>query len=369
MRIAIVSTLQGYSWAGTEEVWYHFARHAMDAGHQVMLGADEAVASSTQVEELKEMGLKAAARRPFKPMRVFMMKQRFLPDMRAIRAFSPDVLLINSGSPLDHFYSPYIWDFCLSLPCPKVFFCHFNSDRLRIPNRSNLLQSFQHMDGIVFVSEANKRLLERQLGGSIGRAEVILNAPRLHLDKPLPWPKGDEIHFAQVARLETEWKGHDILIETLSRKEWKNRSWRLTLYGNGPEEDYIRRLIAFYGLEKKVKMGGYVRDMREVYASSHALLLPSRGEGTPLAALEAMMCGRPVVATDVGGNAEIIEDAVSGFIAEGPTTRSFGGALERAWSRRDDWPALGRCAHLRARELAESDPAARLLNFVSSVRT
>lgn len=366
MKIAIISTMRGYAWAGTEEVWYHFARLAIEEGHEVMLGADSKVVDSVQVSELRELGMKAVARKIFHPMRAFLLKQRFLPDMRPIRDFSPDVVLINAGSPLDHIYSVYLWDFCKSLKAPKVFFCHFNSDRLKIPDRKLLRASFLEMSGMVFVSEDNKRVLERQLGARLKNSRVIVNGPRLRLDEPIKWPDGS-VKFAQVARLETEWKGHDILLETLSSGNWPARDWTLTIFGNGPEEDYIRDLVSMYDLTGKVSFGGYVRSMEEVYAGHHALLLPSRGEGTPLAALEAMMCGRPVIATDVGGNREIIDEGVSGYIAEAPTAASFGKALERAWAVRQDWRQIGRNAHNRACELEGLNPPRQLLNYLSGM--
>lgn len=365
MKIAIISTMQGYSWAGTEEVWYHFAKLAMEKGHEIMLGADKAVVESEQVRELAGLGMRTAARTRFRPMRLFLFKQRVCPDMSAVRKFAPDVVLINAGSPLDHLYSAYIWNFCRDLDAPKVFFCHFNSDRLRIPDRAALKETFNQMDGLVFVSEDNRRVLERQLSMPFSSAKVIVNGPRLKLEQALAWPDGP-VAFAQVARLETEWKGHDILLETLAGNEWRERDWSLSIFGSGPEEQYIRDLVALYRLEKKVSFAGYVRDMQEVYAAHHLLLLPSRGEGTPLAALEAMMCGRPVVATDVGGNAEIIDDGLSGFIAEAPTANSFGRALERAWKQRNDWQLIGARAHDRAVQLAEADPPGRLLEYLST---
>jgi glycosyltransferase involved in cell wall biosynthesis len=83
--------------------------------------------------------------------------------------------------------------------------------------------------------------------------------------------------------------------------------------------------------------------------------MPSRSEGTPLALVEAMICGRPSVVTDVGGNLEWVEEPRNGFIAEAPTVRSFGKALERAWMARDRWPSLGAAAREDAlRRLEES---------------
>jgi glycosyltransferase involved in cell wall biosynthesis len=170
-----------------------------------------------------------------------------------------------------------------------------------------------------------------------------------------------------VARLETEWKGHDILLEVLSAEKWKRREWELTIFGNGPDRKYIQDLIAMFGLQSKVKFGGYVRSVEQIYKNHHALLLPSRGEGLPLSALEAMMCGRPVITTDVGGNREIIEEQQSGFVADAPTPASFGRALELAWRLREDWEAIGKNAAKKARELEAENPPRKLLHYLLSL--
>jgi glycosyltransferase involved in cell wall biosynthesis len=71
--------------------------------------------------------------------------------------------------------------------------------------------------------------------------------------------------------------------------------------------------------------------------------------------MEAMVCGRTAVLTDVGGNLEWITEGKNGFVADAPTLRSFGAALERAWDARENWSELG----MRAREtaLAQIDDA------------
>jgi glycosyltransferase involved in cell wall biosynthesis len=86
------------------------------------------------------------------------------------------------------------------------------------------------------------------------------------------------------------------------------------------------------------------------------MVVPSRIEGLPLALVEAMLCGRPVVATDVAG-AEVIEDGVSGFLAEAPTVGCMGNALERFWARKEDAREIGATAAKRIRRLVPPDPA------------
>jgi glycosyltransferase involved in cell wall biosynthesis len=107
--------------------------------------------------------------------------------------------------------------------------------------------------------------------------------------------------------------------------------------------------------------------VEDVWREHHALALPSRSEGLPLALLEAMLCGRPAVVTDVGGNAEAITDGVSGFLADAPTVGAFDEALERAWERRADWSRMGRAAAAAARAIVPADAGRELAGELQAI--
>ena len=367
MKILILSTIRGCDWAGTEEVWFQFAKHALQAGHQVMVAADWQIALSSQVEELKLKGLIVSSRKVQRPMRLYLLKQKYIPDHADAIRFQPDICLINAGSPLDLEYNPHLKVFLQHLSCKKVFFCHFNSDRLRFNNRDQVAETFKSMSAVIFVNQENKNQLEVQLARKLSNAHVILNASRLSLSRPLPYPSMDQIYFANVARLDTFWKGQDLLPQVFSSAEWSDRNCSMELFGTGADRDYIESLIYLFQATQKVRLIGYERSVEKIWLHRHMLILPSRGEGTPLAAIEAMMCGRPVVATAVGGNEEVIEDGVTGFIAEAPTRKSLTSTMERAWKCKDMWKEMGERAHAKAVELVKRSPEAMLLNTLQEI--
>lgn len=367
MRIGILSTCEHYEWAGTEEVWCHFARKAMQQGHEVVLGAHAKVAASKQVAELQSEGLKVCVRNPRRPIRLYLMKERWRSEMTPL--LKSDVVVVNSGSLFDTLNLPWIGQFLLTLNAakkPVVYFCHFCAESL--PATSHDPQSVKaFLDCIsrwVFVSKHNLNLAERQLASKLIDSHVVMNGPRLTLSEPLPFPEASTLTFGCVARMEIRWKGHDVLLDCLSKENWRDRDWRLNLYGSGPDEKHIQKLIRHYNLESKVQMCGYVRNMKDVWSNCHAKVLASHGEGTPLAVLEAMMCGRPTITTDVGGNLEILNEGKTGFIADAASPRSFGQALERAWQQRQTWPEMGRQAHCVAKKLSDNDPAENLLKLI-----
>jgi glycosyltransferase involved in cell wall biosynthesis len=209
-----------------------------------------------------------------------------------------------------------------------------------------------------FVSKANLRLAEKQIGCELSNAEVVWNPVNIDLDSIPAWPelgRDGELRLACVARLHPPTKGQDILLEALAKPAWAARRWRLHLYGEGPMRNGLERLAQHLGLSDRVVFAGQV-PVAEIWASNHVLVMPSRREGLPLAMVEAMLCGRPVVATDVAGHSEIVEDGVTGFLADAPTVSSMAEALERLWARRSDAMEIGAAASRRIRGLRPPDP-------------
>jgi glycosyltransferase involved in cell wall biosynthesis len=368
MRIGILSSCEGCAWAGSEENWVWFAEAALTAGHEVMLGADWQVARSPRVKVLRQSGLRVVERRRRRPMRLYLWKERWLPDMRDMLEFRPDALFLNAGSPLDFCQLPYLAQFCRRFDVPKVLWLTFNSDLLAFPQRESIESFYASLGGVICVSEQNRRLLARQLAGRIPQTRLIRNISRLALDAPLPFPSFENgVRFASVARFEILWKGHDMLLEVLAAPKWRDRPWSLRLYGTGPDEAYVRRLAAFYDLTGRVEFCGWVPEVRAMWENNHLLVMAARGEGLPLAAVEAMMCGRPAVLTPVGGNAEIIEHGRNGFLADAANELCLDRALEQAWDAQARWAEMGVAAHITARQINAIEPGPEALRFLQEV--
>jgi hypothetical protein len=87
-----------------------------------------------------------------------------------------------------------------------------------------------------FVSEANRRIAEKQIGCELLNAELVRNPFNVDFNASPPWPplaRDGELRFACVGRLDPPGKRQDILFEGLAGPAWATRSWRLHLYGNG----------------------------------------------------------------------------------------------------------------------------------------
>jgi glycosyltransferase involved in cell wall biosynthesis len=139
---------------------------------------------------------------------------------------------------------------------------------------------------------------------------------------------------------------------------------RLTvaLVGSGAEDRRLRALASSLGLDGRVKFAGEVPSAARLFRAFDVYAAPSRKEGLPLAVLEAMALGVPVIASDIPGHREVLGDACEGLV-EG-TVDGFAAALDRLLSDPAGMRAWG--AQNRTRARSEFD-AAQMVSAVDAL--
>ena len=369
MRIAVVSNVCGCQWAGSEEVWYRMALLALDKGHQVVACLHPDLHGAGTLAEFRRRGGEVLGWRRGGVVRFQGITQRFFPNFTDSKLGNPDLVLLSCGSLPAITFVPGLMQYIKKTRASLAVLCLFNAESLAFSadEREQVAGLLRHSAANIFVSDQNRRQAVRQFGVDLDRASVFYGPIRELFQEPLPMPPHESgVVFSCVARLDLLWKGQDILLEVLSTEKWSRRNWKLRIYGTGADRDHIEKLVRIFHLPQRVEFRGFAKDMREIWRDSHVMVLPSRGEGTPLATLEAMMCGRPVVTTDVGGNREVLEEGVTGWIAEGTTPNSFALAMERCWQARATWAQMGVKAHAKAAEVSGLEPSKRLLEVLES---
>lgn len=123
----------------------------------------------------------------------------------------------------------------------------------------------------------------------------------------------EELIIGTVGRL-SEPKDHGNLLKAFSSVVKKVPNVRLMLVGEGELRRNVEDMIQQLGLEEKVCMLGARGDIPELLLSMDIFALSSKREGFPISLLEAMACGRPVIATDVGGVREIVSSGEDGMV-------------------------------------------------------
>jgi glycosyltransferase involved in cell wall biosynthesis len=139
---------------------------------------------------------------------------------------------------------------------------------------------------------------------------------------------GDRVVATMVGRL-TAIKNHALAFRALAQAVRRVPDLLLVLVGGGEEEAALRALARKLGIEDHVRFAGWWDDLEAVYYGSDVVALSSTNEGTPVCLIEALACGRPVIATDVGGVADVLADGEFGVIVPPDKESGFADALVR----------------------------------------
>jgi len=123
------------------------------------------------------------------------------------------------------------------------------------------------------------------------------------------------IVLLNVARLEPV-KNHLFLLEIAKFLHPLLPSFELWIAGDGPLRKSLEKVLRFTNLANHIKLLGNVADLRVLYASAQIFLLPSLREGLPMALLEAMAAGLPVIASPVGGVPDVISHGKNGILLQ-----------------------------------------------------
>lgn len=121
----------------------------------------------------------------------------------------------------------------------------------------------------------------------------------------------DGFHIVTAAEL-NENKNQSLVIQALKRLN--DRGIYYTICGKGPCRQRLEELIRQNGLEDRVRLLGYRTDMEDILQSADCFAFPSRREGLGIAAVEALACGIPVIASDNRGTKEYMQDGINGIV-------------------------------------------------------
>lgn len=270
-----------------------------------------------------------------------------------LKADKPDFAIISQGINFDGLSFAYE---CLKLNIPYIVIAHkaVNFYWPSQGDRNYMKQTLLNAKKCLFVSKHNLKITEEQFGVRLPNSEVILNPVKTEVN-PLPYPANKiDIKLACVGRLFVIDKGQDILLRILNLPKWRERKLSVTFLGKGPDEQALKDMAELLNITN-VYFDGFTDNIKEIWKEHHALILPSRSEGLPLTIIEAMSLGRPVIASNAGGNAEIVQNGITGFIGEADE-HSFDLAMEEAWKNLNDWEEIGKKSAEHIKQILPPEP-------------
>ena len=138
----------------------------------------------------------------------------------------------------------------------------------------------------------------------------------------------------------------------------------LALVGDGPERARLESLARTLGVASRVHFTGFLSELETVYPDLDLVVNSSRNEGTPVALIEAMAAGIPVVATSVGGSPDLLQGGALGDLVPAGDPEALARALERALRRRDETDSR---THAARAAVLEHHRAKRLLHDMDTL--
>ena len=205
-------------------------------------------------------------------------------------------------------------------------------------------------DAVTAVSNAVVESLVRDYGIGRDRVRLVPNGAQPPDDRA-ERPEAAKIRAAMgilpfrplwvcAARLE-EQKGHAVLLEALAMLRERGLEFVVVLAGTGSLGPALERRAADLGLARDVYFAGQVDPIGPLLRAADAVVLPSLWEGLPLTLLEAMVRGRGVIASDVGGVAEAVVDQVHGRLVPPGNAAALAEALAAFHAKPDEVRRLG----------------------------
>jgi glycosyltransferase involved in cell wall biosynthesis len=148
-------------------------------------------------------------------------------------------------------------------------------------------------------------------------------------------------------------KGVDILLNAWASLPQETRAASmLVVVGDGPARGGLIDLARSLGIAESVVMTGSKPDVRDFYCACDVFVLPSRTDGLSNALLEAMASELPVVATNVGGATDVVENGVSGWLAPPNDPKELMRGLQVTLARAGDWRRMGAAGRERVLKYA-----------------
>lgn len=371
----IVFTTENVTWGGSELLWTTTIAELVNQGceigvcvHQKLQLPDWIVALENEKRiRIYKTPVSALSKTKQLVNKVLPYKFRLKPkDKRQefITKFHPDLLVVNQGF---NFNGVDLMAFAIQSKINYVTISHAVNEGMwpDLNLRKKMILGFGSSQKNYFVSQDNHEVTEIQLGFRLQNSEVIRNPFNVPYDIDLAYPKQENFHLACVGRYEFYAKGQDVLLRVLAQEKWQQRNLVVNFYGKGNDVENLKDLINLYQI-KNATVHPFTETV-DIWKKNQGLVLTSRFEGLPLVLVEAMLCKRFAVITNVSGNKELIHDNQTGFIAAAPRPEYVDEALERAWQIRENWQQIGEEAKRQLIKQIPENPALVFANQLTDI--
>jgi glycogen(starch) synthase len=259
---------------------------------------------------------------------------------RVLKEVDPDLIHLNGIAPSHLLLLPLL----SSVRAAVLMQLHQRVFEWEESRDSLMVRLLARADWVVSVSSAALEQARAAVPAIEARSSVIRNAVTAPALAPSPLPFTPPT-FLCLGRL-TPQKGFDLALRAVAQLATRFPEVRLVIAGDGDERAPLETLAETLGIADRCDWRGWVppSDVSRVIDEATIVVLASRYEGLPLVALEAAWMGRPVVATRVGGMAEVVCDEETGLLVQPENVDELASAMTRLLERPEEARRMGAAA-------------------------
>ncbi|MFI5414510.1 MAG: glycosyltransferase family 4 protein [Candidatus Lutacidiplasmatales archaeon] len=362
----------------SSEVW--LAHGLAGRGHEVTVFSSDRAATRDRAWGRGD-GSPPPSNFPFRVQRISSLPLAYAEASVPIRVSEvlgshPDVCLLQEDYPP---LSQFVAHAAHSDGIPYILTCERYDDldrgipwlAVRAFERTTLPRLWRFSAALTFHSRASMRFFAAR-GVPRGRIHYIPSCTNSQLFRPSGGPSPPAVEalwstgarrtrVLTVARLHPA-KGLDTLARAISLARRAAPSIEGLIHGRGPDEPRLRATIASIRVGQDLSLDPSsfsLADLPELYRSADMYVQPSRREPFGMAALEAMACGLPVIASATGGLADLVEDGTNGLLVPPGDAEALGAAISRLAEDVELRRRMGRASRERAESLFEMSTVSR----------
>ena len=174
------------------------------------------------------------------------------------------------------------------------------------------------------------------VGLDLSHFSVAEPEEKLAVRRELGLGEGDTFSIS-VAQL-IKRKNHTVLIDAVHKLH--DPSFHLFILGDGVQEQELRDKIQTLGLGNQIHLLGFRNDVYRLCRAADLFLFASLQEGLPVAVMEAMACGLPIIASNIRGNTDLIDTGEGGWLVDPTDADGFAAAIKDARAQQERWPQI-----------------------------
>ena len=364
--VLFISLMNSTAWGGSEEIWYRSALHLAGKNQNVGVCCFNWEGKEEKLQQLQTAGCKLYLLPGKSEARSFWGKYKVNEALYSIPFSDYKKAIVNQGGWKDVAHGPFKKLYEKLPPYILIFHNYDTLEKLQGNKKKSLHNWVQRADKNIGDAGRIFSVIKNTCNLDIPRNDVLFNPVTIQLpggQTPFTSPAEDQLIFTVLAELDVKRKAQDVLIQVLAAEKWKNRNFRLNIYGNGKDKQILEKLVIDTGLSSKVFLNGFTKEVKEVLTNSHVLLQLTHIDAMPISVTEGLAMSRAVIASDVGDMPLWINEGVNGWIAGKVCVEEIDRVLENAWQNRNKLEEMGKESYRIFRQKYPEHPVEYFLNL------